>query len=183
MLVTLSALASEQTKGTEHMMDNTIKFLNYCITHPNSTIQYKVLDMILQVHSDTSDISESKACTAGQLESDDNGNDTLNSAILASTSIMKPVFCLHWKLKSARYLTTARKLQHYILHLQKWDGCSQQHQFKLTTLQHVELPTITSSYSGHVPWICVSSGWVITANRDIFIFSGNEGPLTLLTTS
>jgi hypothetical protein len=37
MLVTLSALASQQTKGTEHTMDNAIKFLNYCATHPNAT--------------------------------------------------------------------------------------------------------------------------------------------------
>jgi hypothetical protein len=113
--------------------------------------------------------------------SDDTGNNMLNSAILASTSI--PYYRLHQKLKSVRYVTTARKRQYYILHLHKWDGHSQQHQFKLTTLQHVELPTITSSYSSHEPWICVSTGCVITANRDMFIFSGNQGPLTLLTTS
>jgi hypothetical protein len=38
MLVTLSALASQQTKGTERTMDNAIKFLNYCATHRNATI-------------------------------------------------------------------------------------------------------------------------------------------------
>jgi hypothetical protein len=39
ILVTLSALASQQTKGTETTMDNAIKFFNYCATHPDSTIQ------------------------------------------------------------------------------------------------------------------------------------------------
>jgi hypothetical protein len=95
MLVTLSALASQQTKGTERMMDNAIKFLNYCTTHPNATIRYKASDMILRVHSDASYLSESKAhsCAGGlfYMGSDDIGNDTLNGAILASTSIMKPV--------------------------------------------------------------------------------------------
>jgi hypothetical protein len=92
MMVTLSALASQQTKGTERTMDDTIKFLNYCATHPNATIWYKALDMMLQVHSDASYLSDSKArsCAGGlfYMGSDDIGNDTLNGAILASTSIM-----------------------------------------------------------------------------------------------
>jgi hypothetical protein len=57
MLVTLSALASQQTNGTERTLDDAIKFLNYCATHPNATIRYVTLDMILQVHSDASYLS------------------------------------------------------------------------------------------------------------------------------
>jgi hypothetical protein len=52
-------------------------------------------DMILQVHSDTSYLSESKArsCAGGlfYMGSGDIGNDTLNRTVLASTSIMKPI--------------------------------------------------------------------------------------------
>jgi hypothetical protein len=76
-------------------MDDAIKFLNYCATHPDATIWYKESDMILWVHSDASYLSESKARSrAGSLfymGSDDIGNNTLNGAILASTSIMKPI--------------------------------------------------------------------------------------------
>jgi hypothetical protein len=95
MLVTLSALASQQTKGTEHTMDDAIKFLNYCTTHPNATIRYSTSDMILQCHSDASYLSEPKARSrAGGLfymGSANIGNAALNGAVLASTSIMKPV--------------------------------------------------------------------------------------------
>jgi hypothetical protein len=95
MLVTLSALASQQTKGTERTMNDAIKFLNYCATHPNSTIQYTTSDMILQCHLDVLYLSEPKACSrAGDLfymGSADIGNAALNGAVLASMSIMKPV--------------------------------------------------------------------------------------------
>jgi hypothetical protein len=94
MLVTLSALTL-QTKGTERTMDNAIKFLNYCTTHPDATIQYTTSDMILWVHLDASYLSKSKACSrAGGLfymGLADIGNAALNGAVLASTSIMTPV--------------------------------------------------------------------------------------------
>jgi hypothetical protein len=171
MLVTLRALASQQTKGTEQTMDDAIKFLNYCTTHPNATIRYKALDMILQVHSDASYLSESKACSrAGGLfymGSDDIGNDTLNSAILASTSIMKPI------------LSSARKLQYSILH--SWPQPATPIQTNNSTAYGIANNNIKLQQSQ--PWICVSTGCVIAAKRDIFIFSGNQGPPTLLTTS
>jgi hypothetical protein len=187
MLVTLSALASQQTNGTERTMDDMVKFLNYCATHPNATIRYKESDMILWVHSDASYLSESKARSrAGGLfymGSGDIGNDTLNGAILASMSIMKPVLSSVSEAEIGALFDTARKPPYYALHLQKWDGLSQLHQLKLTTLQLAALPTITSSYSNHAPWICVSTGCVIAANRDTFTFSGNQEPLTSPTTS
>jgi hypothetical protein len=52
MLVALSSLASQQTKGTERTAEDAIKFLNYCTTHPESIIWYKKSDMILHCHSD-----------------------------------------------------------------------------------------------------------------------------------
>jgi hypothetical protein len=95
MLVTLSALASKQTKGTEQTMTDAVKFLNYCATHPDAVIRYTASDMILRVHSDASYLSEAKArsCAGGlyYMGPADIDNADLNSAVLTSTSIMKPV--------------------------------------------------------------------------------------------
>jgi hypothetical protein len=94
MLVTLSALASYQSKATEQTAEDAVKFLNYCATHPDAILRYSKSDMVLTVHSDASYLSESKARSrAGgffymgsqQLEAKQNG------AILATTTIMKSV--------------------------------------------------------------------------------------------
>jgi Reverse transcriptase (RNA-dependent DNA polymerase) len=94
MLVTLSALASYQSKATEQTAEDAVKFLNYCATHPDAILRYSKSDMILTVHSDASYLSESKARSrAGgffymgskQLDAKQNG------AILATTTIMKSV--------------------------------------------------------------------------------------------
>jgi hypothetical protein len=61
MNVALSTLASQQTKGTQRTAQDATKFLNYCATHPNATICYHPLDIILKVHSDASYNSEPQA--------------------------------------------------------------------------------------------------------------------------
>ena len=61
MLVALSALASEQSHGTEATAEAAVKFLNYCATHPDATLKYYASDMILKIHSDASYLSEPKA--------------------------------------------------------------------------------------------------------------------------
>jgi hypothetical protein len=95
MLVTLSSLASQQTKGTERTAEDAVRFLNYCATHPETIIQYKKSDMILQCHSNVPYLLESQvcSCTGGfyYMGTADIKNTTINSAILASTTIMKPV--------------------------------------------------------------------------------------------
>jgi hypothetical protein len=95
MLVALSSLASQQTKGTACTAEDAVKFLNYCVTHPDAVICYKKSDMILHCHSDASYLSESQArsCAGGlyYMGAADITNTTINGAILASTTIMKPV--------------------------------------------------------------------------------------------
>jgi hypothetical protein len=61
LLMTLSSLASRQTKATEQDASDTDHLLNYCATHPNATLRYHASDMILKVHSDASYLSESNA--------------------------------------------------------------------------------------------------------------------------
>jgi hypothetical protein len=45
MLVTLSTLALQETQGTEQAAEDTVKFLNYCATHPDAIKQYKKSDV------------------------------------------------------------------------------------------------------------------------------------------
>jgi hypothetical protein len=93
MLVTLSALASYQSKATEQAED-AVKFLNHCATHPDAVLRYSKSDMILTVHSDASYLSESKARSraGGFFYMGSKQRDAAhNGAILATTSIMKAV--------------------------------------------------------------------------------------------
>jgi hypothetical protein len=168
-------------------MDNAIKCLNYCATHPNATIWYKESDMILWVHSDVSYLSESKACCcAGGLfymGSDDIGNDMLNGAILASTSIMKPVLSSASEAEISMLFDNCKKATILPTTLAEmgWLQPATPIQTNNSTACRIANDNIKLQQSP--PWICVSTRCVITANRDIFIFSGNQGPPTLPTTS
>ncbi len=61
VLMALSSIASEQTQGTTNMMAKVKQLLDYLAMHPNMTIQFRVSDMVLNVHFDASYLSETKA--------------------------------------------------------------------------------------------------------------------------
>ena len=58
--VTLSALAAEQSNGTEKTAKAVKKLLNYCATNPDAAIRYKPSEMILRLHSDASYLQNPK---------------------------------------------------------------------------------------------------------------------------
>jgi hypothetical protein len=58
LIMLTNVLASEQTKATSDTADKVIKLLNYCTTHPETKIRYHESDMILNIHSDASYLSE-----------------------------------------------------------------------------------------------------------------------------
>jgi hypothetical protein len=58
LIMPINVLASEQTKSAADTADKVIKLLNYCNTHPETKIRYHASDMILNIHSDASYISE-----------------------------------------------------------------------------------------------------------------------------
>ena len=60
-LVALSTLASEQSKATERTVSNMEWLLDYLATNPDAKIRYYKSDMILNIHSDASYLSEPKA--------------------------------------------------------------------------------------------------------------------------
>jgi hypothetical protein len=61
VLMALSTIASEQTKGTERTLEKAYQVLDYLATHPNAVVRFRVSDMVLNIHSDASYLSEPKA--------------------------------------------------------------------------------------------------------------------------
>ena len=59
--MTLSSIASEQTTATEDTMRKVIHLLDYLATHPDTVVMFRASDMLLNVHSDASYLSEKKA--------------------------------------------------------------------------------------------------------------------------
>ena len=54
VLMALSTIASEQTKGAEQTMDKALQVLDYLATHPDATIHFRATDMVMNIHLDTS---------------------------------------------------------------------------------------------------------------------------------
>ena len=61
VLMALSTIASEQTKGTERTLEKAYQVLDYLATHPNAVVRFRASDMVMNIHSDASYLSEPKA--------------------------------------------------------------------------------------------------------------------------
>ena len=61
ILPALSSIASEQTCATEKTERKVLKLLNYLATHPTVKVRFHASDMILNIHSDASYLSETRA--------------------------------------------------------------------------------------------------------------------------
>jgi hypothetical protein len=61
LLVGLNAIASEQANPTQRTKERCDQLLDYCATHPNAVVRYRASNMILNIHSDASYLSEPKA--------------------------------------------------------------------------------------------------------------------------
>eukprot|EP00957_Ditylum_brightwellii_P169042 12866692-Ditylum_brightwellii.AAC.1 len=51
MLMAINAIASQQANPTLNTAKEMVHLLNYCATHPKSTIRYTASDMVLHIHS------------------------------------------------------------------------------------------------------------------------------------
>ena len=93
--VTLSTLASEQSRATETTNDKLNQLLDYCATQPNATLQYKASDMILKIHSDAAFGNEPgfRSRAGGHIFLGNRGEDhgPTNGAILNPTGIIRHV--------------------------------------------------------------------------------------------
>ena len=61
MLAALGSISAQQAKCTEKTYADTLRFINYAATHPNSMIRYTASDMVLHIHSKASYLSEPQA--------------------------------------------------------------------------------------------------------------------------
>ena len=61
ILMSLSAIAGEQAAATENTERKVLKLLNYLATHLEAKIRFHASDMILNIHSDASYLSETRA--------------------------------------------------------------------------------------------------------------------------
>jgi hypothetical protein len=96
LIMPVNVLASEQTKATAATADKIIKLLNYCTTHPEATLRYHASDIILNIHSDASYLSEREAKSRAEGffymdSSTDKANTLTNRAILIISTVLKHV--------------------------------------------------------------------------------------------
>eukprot|EP00804_Cyclotella_cryptica_P003424 CCRYP_018562-RB/>CCRYP_018562-RB protein AED:0.41 eAED:0.41 QI:0/-1/0/1/-1/0/1/0/354 len=61
ILLSLSAIASDQAHPTQLTHQRCQQLLDYCASHPDAIVRFKASDMILNIHSDASYLSETKA--------------------------------------------------------------------------------------------------------------------------
>jgi hypothetical protein len=65
LIILVNVLASEQTRARTATAEKIIKLLNYCTTYPEATLRYHASDMILNIHSYASFLSEREAKRQG----------------------------------------------------------------------------------------------------------------------
>jgi hypothetical protein len=85
LLATLSAIAAQQSNGTQAIADTCHQLLDYVATHSNAGLQYHVCDMMLAIHTASSYLSKAggKSRGAGHFYfTNRNNKDFNNRAVL-----------------------------------------------------------------------------------------------------
>ena len=63
ILMALSSIASEQTNRSERTLEKAYQVFDYLASHPDTVLRFQASDMVLNIHSDGSYLSEPKACS------------------------------------------------------------------------------------------------------------------------
>jgi hypothetical protein len=61
VLMALSTIASEQTKGTKRTLDKAYQVLDFLVTHPNAVVRFRASNMVMNIILDASYLSEPNA--------------------------------------------------------------------------------------------------------------------------
>jgi hypothetical protein len=102
MLHTLNFLAAAQKSGIQATVEALIHFLNYSATHPNATIHYHAIDMVLHVHSDASYLTKSEVRSrSGGCHFLSNHKPNADSNIVTDGPILNVAKILHNVMSSA----------------------------------------------------------------------------------
>jgi hypothetical protein len=92
LLVALSTIAAQQSKGTQAVANACHQLLDYVATHPNAGVGYHACDKILAVHTDASYLSKAvgKSRAVGHFYlTNQNNNNFNNGAMLTLSAIIK----------------------------------------------------------------------------------------------
>ena len=145
ILPALSSIASEQTTATENTMKRVTHLLDYLATHPDATIMFRASDMILNVHSDASYLSEKKAKSRmggyfflGQMPKK-NKDIFINGSIHVLCGILRLVVCSAAEAELAALFLNMREAKRSRLMLEERDTNNQQHQCIVMTARLYEL--------------------------------------------
>ena len=125
LLTALSELSSAQATATEATKRVCHQFLDYCATHPASTIRYHASDMVLKLHSNSSYLNAVGACShqgghffLGNKSVLKNLNSQLYSTSLVLSPILKQLVYMYLsQLMSTftNYLEVHRSLDGYFI--------------------------------------------------------------------
>ncbi len=63
VLMALSTIASEQTKGMEHTMEKTYHVLDYLAMHSNMMVHFWASDMVMNIHSNPLYLTKPNVCS------------------------------------------------------------------------------------------------------------------------
>jgi hypothetical protein len=61
VLMALSMIASKQKEEMERTMEKALQVLYYLVAHPDAKVKFRASDMVMNIHSDASYLTEPKA--------------------------------------------------------------------------------------------------------------------------
>eukprot|EP00804_Cyclotella_cryptica_P001552 CCRYP_003759-RA/>CCRYP_003759-RA protein AED:0.38 eAED:0.38 QI:0/0/0/1/0/0.5/2/0/316 len=188
ILLSLSAIASEQAHPTQL----THQPSDYCASHPNAIVRFTASDMILNIHSDASYLSETKARSRiaghfflGSVPVDDKPI-TLNGAIYVFCGILKFVVASAAEAELGHSFSTAKRAQFCASYSKNLAIRNHQRLRIVTMRQPLALPIIPSRNKDPAPWKCDFSGSPTRSPAVISRFAGTPArkilPITSLNT-
>jgi hypothetical protein len=140
VLMALSTISSKQAHGTENMIQKTKQLLDYLATHLDGTVQFHASDMILNIHSNASYLSEAnahiQACRHSFMGWRPNPTQPikLNGACFTLCAILRFVVASAAEAELGALFLTANKPQYFDSPLKKWATHNPRHLLIATIL-------------------------------------------------
>eukprot|EP00804_Cyclotella_cryptica_P022287 CCRYP_018106-RA/>CCRYP_018106-RA protein AED:0.35 eAED:0.38 QI:0/0/0/1/0/0/3/0/579 len=180
ILLSLSAIASEQAHPTQLTQKRCQQLLDYCASHLDAVVCFKASDMVLNIHSDASYPSESNARSQiaghfflGSVPIDKTPIE-LNGAIYVFCGILKFVVASAAEAELGPSFSTAKKEKFYASYSRNSGIINHQH-LRIVTMRPPRVSPITPSRNnGRAPWKCDSSGSQTRSTDAISKFAGKN---------
>ena len=189
VLMALSSLAIEQTKATERTLAKCVQLLDYLAHHSHAKIRFYASDMIMNIHSDASYLSEGRARsrTCGHFfmgwSPQDGEPIKLNGAFHVSTNVIRFVVASAAEAELGALYHNCQTGIIFRSILEDMGHIQPKTPIHCDNATAVGVSRITlSNDSVRVRWKCVSSGSVTSVLRIYTHFTGIRDRKTLRTT-